>query len=104
MNIYHIYRQKVTDLLQRIHVPRLAGAMRSIVGRVATLSMQTDRRLGAIAESNGKSLDQLIFPGKIDRKPGIWMHGFAMFSVSLACVILLETIGHETDQNWSFPR
>ena len=41
---------------------------------------------------------------KIYRKRGIWMHGFPMFSVSIVYVILLETIGYETDQNWSFPR
>ena len=32
------------------------------------------------------------------------MHGFPMFSVSIVYVILLETIGYETGQNWSFPR
>ena len=46
INIYHISRQTVKELLQRIP-PRLAGAMRSMVGRVATLSMQTVRRLVA---------------------------------------------------------
>ena len=32
------------------------------------------------------------------------MHGFPMFSVSIVYVILLETIGYETGQNWPFPR